>query len=542
MVTGRPPYTGANHIELLKSIERNKISFPPEIEIPETCKDLLRRLLTRNPVERISFDDFFSHPFLAEEPAPEVVSSSAASLLASRDLNELPVEEGDEKMQHTLTREELTGSPSSHMNNNDPYSQTRPQLTNTPPSEVAPAYGSSAPARSILPLRTTRLMGDDRQALMDSPRLDSPDFPFASSQSNTPKLSSSTTRLSSTPPAGGILAQPKTNPFRNPSVSPSASSLQLQMQDSRSSNASDKEYVMVSDSDNGKNGARAATATPPKRSLLSTALANANANRTNERPAANNNNNNNAWGGGTLTGGAGGYDETPFTTNSPGQQRPPELQPYQPSSSQPRVSPTSVGGGGAAPSQQRVGVAFMSEADALDYFNGMYKRCLNVGRLGDHKSNLQEHGPAAVLYVKALRLFQQGIQELSDYSAAQEISFDNNGQKFADLNKWMVGKFHVYFSRLQRAEQQLSDYDTPPIAEQLMYEWALQSAKEAAVDELMAQNSHALKKYKRAYRLFEQLSMEVEQGSEDQLLLEKYMASFLNRIDAVQAANTVTRL
>lgn len=32
--------------------------------LSETCKDLLKRLLQRNPEDRISFTQFFSHPFV----------------------------------------------------------------------------------------------------------------------------------------------------------------------------------------------------------------------------------------------------------------------------------------------------------------------------------------------------------------------------------------------------------------------------------------------------------------------------------------------
>lgn len=68
MVTGRPPFRAQNHIELLKKIQENndKIQFPDErhsdIVIGSDLKDLIRKLLKKNPVERASFEEFFSHP------------------------------------------------------------------------------------------------------------------------------------------------------------------------------------------------------------------------------------------------------------------------------------------------------------------------------------------------------------------------------------------------------------------------------------------------------------------------------------------------
>ena len=40
------------------------IKIPTHIMLSETCKDLLRRLLQRNSMNRITFDQFFNHPFV----------------------------------------------------------------------------------------------------------------------------------------------------------------------------------------------------------------------------------------------------------------------------------------------------------------------------------------------------------------------------------------------------------------------------------------------------------------------------------------------
>ena len=63
MVTKDPPFNGANHIELLKKIENCKrLRFPPGLS--DNCKDLIIRLLKRNPQQRISWELFFQHPWL----------------------------------------------------------------------------------------------------------------------------------------------------------------------------------------------------------------------------------------------------------------------------------------------------------------------------------------------------------------------------------------------------------------------------------------------------------------------------------------------
>lgn len=81
-LTGRPPFRAQNHLELLKKIQENddKIRFPDEkaaassdeivSKIGADLKDLIRKLLKRNPVERISFEEFFMHPAILQQPPP----------------------------------------------------------------------------------------------------------------------------------------------------------------------------------------------------------------------------------------------------------------------------------------------------------------------------------------------------------------------------------------------------------------------------------------------------------------------------------------
>lgn len=46
--------------------------------LSETCKDLLKRLLQRNPQDRISFEQFFNHPFIDLEHMPDATSYNKA--------------------------------------------------------------------------------------------------------------------------------------------------------------------------------------------------------------------------------------------------------------------------------------------------------------------------------------------------------------------------------------------------------------------------------------------------------------------------------
>ena len=87
MLVGKPPFRAANHVELLRKIEKgdDRIRFPEDIIISDNMKRLIRSLLKRNPVERSSFEAFFKNPVIqdaipwlveddrpSKTPAPEV--------------------------------------------------------------------------------------------------------------------------------------------------------------------------------------------------------------------------------------------------------------------------------------------------------------------------------------------------------------------------------------------------------------------------------------------------------------------------------------
>ncbi|KAG9138640.1 hypothetical protein Leryth_020485 [Lithospermum erythrorhizon] len=66
LVTGRTPFTGNNQMQLLQNILKSTdLQFPPDMkDLSSDCMDLCRKLLRCNPVERLTFEEFFSHPFL----------------------------------------------------------------------------------------------------------------------------------------------------------------------------------------------------------------------------------------------------------------------------------------------------------------------------------------------------------------------------------------------------------------------------------------------------------------------------------------------
>ncbi|GAA6059490.1 hypothetical protein JCM10212_002233 [Sporobolomyces blumeae] len=98
MSVGKPPFRAQNHVDLLRKIERgeDKIKFPDEKRLDEgsdktptqvasDIKALIRRLLKRNPSERMSFEDFFAESAVVAQSGSAAHLSPAGSVSARHD-------------------------------------------------------------------------------------------------------------------------------------------------------------------------------------------------------------------------------------------------------------------------------------------------------------------------------------------------------------------------------------------------------------------------------------------------------------------------
>ncbi|KAJ7951399.1 Kinase family protein [Quillaja saponaria] len=69
LVSGRPPFNGNSQVQLFQNIlTATELRFPQGVleELNPDCLDLCRGLLRQNPVERLTFKEFFGHKFLEE--------------------------------------------------------------------------------------------------------------------------------------------------------------------------------------------------------------------------------------------------------------------------------------------------------------------------------------------------------------------------------------------------------------------------------------------------------------------------------------------
>ena len=116
-------------MQLLRNIERQDAKIPSKVAnaLSPECVSMLRALLRRNPAERATFEEFFSHPFLTGEklPNPPPARTSTSTSTAGRPMSDRdratgrPIVGGDgdamDCRRETATAErDGGGSPSDH--------------------------------------------------------------------------------------------------------------------------------------------------------------------------------------------------------------------------------------------------------------------------------------------------------------------------------------------------------------------------------------------------------------------------------------------
>jgi 5'-AMP-activated protein kinase catalytic alpha subunit len=78
MICGYLPFEDKNNDKLYKKILECKLDFP--YHVSNTCKDLIKRILTVNPLRRIKLEDIKSHPFMKlETPSSSIILNTQGS-------------------------------------------------------------------------------------------------------------------------------------------------------------------------------------------------------------------------------------------------------------------------------------------------------------------------------------------------------------------------------------------------------------------------------------------------------------------------------
>jgi aurora kinase len=69
-MVGRPPFEHDERDETFKAIVEGKIIYPEGLHISPEAKDLVQRLLVKEPGKRLSLDDVMEHPWIRRHVRP----------------------------------------------------------------------------------------------------------------------------------------------------------------------------------------------------------------------------------------------------------------------------------------------------------------------------------------------------------------------------------------------------------------------------------------------------------------------------------------
>ncbi|KAI1501253.1 hypothetical protein F5X99DRAFT_206817 [Biscogniauxia marginata] len=213
MISGKPPFRANNHVELLRKIENSEdqIRFSRDVQVAPDLKALIRALLKRNPVERLSFENFFNHhvisgpiPGLVEDDLPKVQRRSsrevraisktedprlpARRLSTHRRYSTDPIAARQEVGPPSPRETPLRSSPLATTPEDQP-AQGASHIAQSPRDEIAPGLGirrpqpipsTSAPSRPSL-IEERRRRNLSNASLNKLPR-DDPSSPFLDAQ------------------------------------------------------------------------------------------------------------------------------------------------------------------------------------------------------------------------------------------------------------------------------------------------------------------------------------------------------------------------
>ena len=66
LLAGRPPFEGSNELEIVKKVREGyfDLDIPELSKVSREAKDLIMRMLTYEPSERVTLDEAINHPWI----------------------------------------------------------------------------------------------------------------------------------------------------------------------------------------------------------------------------------------------------------------------------------------------------------------------------------------------------------------------------------------------------------------------------------------------------------------------------------------------
>uniref|UniRef100_A0A0N5CBA4 non-specific serine/threonine protein kinase n=1 Tax=Strongyloides papillosus TaxID=174720 RepID=A0A0N5CBA4_STREA len=197
-LTGQAPFHATTPQQLKAKYERATELIPP---IPDNCsnylRDLLIRMLKKNPKDRIEFEDFFNHPFLTILPCPTSRSDSHLMKNPLSATNFRPSHNVIPGQRGTIIQQQQPQYSPQLPYNNSPSPSRRP-LPSTPSKVHGTGTSKLIPSQQGIHYPSSRhstLYSPTMAQQQDTNRMtDSSDFVIVSSVQQSPRNSSNNMR------------------------------------------------------------------------------------------------------------------------------------------------------------------------------------------------------------------------------------------------------------------------------------------------------------------------------------------------------------
>jgi serine/threonine protein phosphatase PrpC len=105
MIIGHPPWLADNEIELSGKVQRDELCFPGDIErsMDPHLRNLIQRMLTKDPSLRITLNDCFTHDWITKEGSePLCLTAQENDLTVSMDESEYAIQNIPERIDSSL--------------------------------------------------------------------------------------------------------------------------------------------------------------------------------------------------------------------------------------------------------------------------------------------------------------------------------------------------------------------------------------------------------------------------------------------------------
>jgi serine/threonine-protein kinase ULK/ATG1 len=468
MLVGNPPYNVRTQIELVRILLTSKIHFPRNLNISDECFSLLQNLLKKNQGERISWEGFFSHPFV-------------------------------------VSRDSLSYRTLKPSNLSTPAGSSTSSTSSTTPSATAPL---------LIPLlKKSRECGNDStppptSGIMLSP---SPSMSISPSSSfGSPHLVSTIRRI----PSGMVLATtPPTAPRQPVAPTTSAASSSLIRHSSSAPASSSSTSSEGTLSRYGRSSHEIKDSTAGSTTSSTSASGHKSAHQSLEK----------GWGWLPPR----RPHINPFKEDSLD-----SLRTASPSNSLHIDIPAGESSSSSDGSFEMINSVSSSadqysleEKQVLDDIERHYSFANVVAEVAEFKVGAQSPVEALSLYVKALHIYQDILAHTKRIVQTQGLS---DSSRLSLVLEKMREDFTSCLSKAEYWKRNLRPTDAA-CAEKSIYEVALAMGKEGAVAEVTKNFDRAQHMYRRASLLLQLLHNEAHHPA-DRTVLESYMTSFAKRL------------